>query len=107
MNDLWKALKAYQPQADLDGHGESWRVACEKRTIDALDVAIEDAGEQMQEADPTWELLKVSPNHDYDRIYTAGEAMINAVDALKSDFERQENINMAIRLIERAQEIGT
>ena len=101
MNDLWKALKAYQPQADLDGHGESWRVACEKRTIDALDVAIEDAGEQMQE------LFNGRPNHDYDRIYTAGEAMINAVDALKSDFERQENINMAIRLIERAQEIGT
>ena len=106
MNDLWKALKAYQPQADLDGHGESWRVACEKRTIDALDAAIEDSSERMQEADPAYKFGD-RPNDDYERMYTAGEAMINAVDALKSDFERQENINMAIRLIETAQEIGT
>jgi hypothetical protein len=33
--------------------------------------------------------------------------MINAVDVMQSDFERQENITMAIRLIEKAQEIGT
>jgi hypothetical protein len=46
------------------------------------------------------------PNDDYERMYTAGEAMINAVYVMQSDVEQQENITMAIRLIEKAQEIG-
>jgi hypothetical protein len=33
--------------------------------------------------------------------------MINAVDVMQSDVSQQENITMAIQLIEKAQEIGT
>jgi len=29
---MWEALSKYQPYADADGHGESWRVMCEQRT---------------------------------------------------------------------------
>jgi len=29
---MWSALEEYQPQANADGHGESWRRMCEERT---------------------------------------------------------------------------
>jgi hypothetical protein len=32
---MWAALEAYQPKADADGHGDSWRVMCRERTEDA------------------------------------------------------------------------
>jgi hypothetical protein len=32
--EMWAALAEYQPQADRDGHGESWRKMCEERTGD-------------------------------------------------------------------------
>jgi len=106
MNEMWDALKAYQPQANADNHGKSWQIACQTKTIADMDAAIEDSSERMQEADPDYK-FGGRPNDDYERMYTAGEAMINAVDVLKSEFEQQENITMAIRLIEKAQEIGT
>jgi hypothetical protein len=71
-----------------------------------MDAAIEDSSERMQEADPDYKFGN-RPNDDYERMYTAGEAMINAVDVMQSDVSQQENITMAIRLIEKAQEIGT
>jgi hypothetical protein len=37
--EMWRELKAYQPQADRDGHGESWRRMCEERTQAAAWVA--------------------------------------------------------------------
>jgi hypothetical protein len=30
--EMWEALVEYQPQADKDGHGESWRRMCSERT---------------------------------------------------------------------------
>jgi hypothetical protein len=30
--EMWRELGEYQPQADSDGHGESWRRMCEERT---------------------------------------------------------------------------
>ena len=106
MNDMWDALKAYQSQANADGHGQSWQIACQTKTVADMDAAIEDSSERMQEADPDYELFGGRPNDDYERMYTAGEAMINAVDVMQSDVSQQENITMAIRLIEKAQEIG-
>jgi len=32
LEPMWLALAKYQPYADADGHGKSWRVMCEKRT---------------------------------------------------------------------------
>ena len=37
--EMWAALAEYQPQADKDGHGESWRVMCEQRTVEAASAA--------------------------------------------------------------------
>jgi hypothetical protein len=35
LTQMWDALSRYQPYADADGHGESWRVMCEERTYKA------------------------------------------------------------------------
>jgi len=105
-NDMWDALKAYQVQANADGHGKSWQTACQTKTVADMDAAIEDSSERMLEADPDYKLFGGRPNDDYERMYTAGEAMINAVYVMQSDVSQQENITMAIRLIEKAQEIG-
>ena len=32
LNEMWAALEAYQPKADYDGHGDSWRLMCRERT---------------------------------------------------------------------------
>jgi hypothetical protein len=44
LNKMWTALEKYQPFADQDGHGESWRVMCSERTIDAAAAAWAEAG---------------------------------------------------------------
>jgi hypothetical protein len=41
--EMWRELEAYQPQADKDGHGESWRRMCEERTEDAARNAVRNA----------------------------------------------------------------
>jgi hypothetical protein len=35
LTKMWEALARYQSYADKDGHGESWRVMCERRTEEA------------------------------------------------------------------------
>lgn len=37
--DMWRELSEYQPFADRDGHGESWRRLCSERTTAAADAA--------------------------------------------------------------------
>jgi hypothetical protein len=37
--EMWAALAEYQPQADANGHGESWRKMCEERTEEAAAAA--------------------------------------------------------------------
>jgi hypothetical protein len=32
MAEMWRELEAYQPQADKNGHGETWKAACRRRT---------------------------------------------------------------------------
>ena len=39
LTKMWDALARYQPFADADGHGETWRMMCEQRTADAAAVA--------------------------------------------------------------------
>jgi hypothetical protein len=33
--EMWAALTEYQPQADSDGHGDTWRAMCAARTANA------------------------------------------------------------------------
>jgi hypothetical protein len=37
--EMWRELAEYQPMADRDGHGESWRIMCELRTEEAASSA--------------------------------------------------------------------
>jgi precorrin-3B methylase len=37
--EMWRELAEYQPFADRDGHGESWRRMCEERTEEAAERA--------------------------------------------------------------------
>jgi hypothetical protein len=108
LRDMFDALCEYQSQADADGHGESWRKACEEPSVATLDAAIEDAGEKMIAADPDWRVFdgnggfnKRKPNDDYDRMYRAGEAMCSARWAFtaSTEEERNKNINGAINII--------
>jgi len=39
LNKMWDALSRYQPYADADGHGETWRVMCSERTREAATAA--------------------------------------------------------------------
>ena len=37
--EMWRELAEYQPIADRDGHGESWKRMCEERTEEAASAA--------------------------------------------------------------------
>lgn len=37
--EMWRELAEYQPQADRDGHGESWKRMCSERTGAAAEEA--------------------------------------------------------------------
>jgi hypothetical protein len=41
--EMWAALAEYQPQADRDGHGESWAKMCAERTVEAAGHAAQNA----------------------------------------------------------------
>jgi hypothetical protein len=46
LTKMWEALAKYQPYADADGHGESWRVMCSERTEAAAAAAAARAAEE-------------------------------------------------------------
>jgi hypothetical protein len=48
---MWEALSRYQPYADQDGHGESWRKMCSERTKDAAGTAWASAAKAAREAE--------------------------------------------------------
>jgi hypothetical protein len=43
LEPMWDALAKYQPYADQDGHGDSWRRMCSERTVKAAWYATEAA----------------------------------------------------------------
>ena len=42
LEPMWVVLAKYQPYANADGHGESWRRMCEERTVKAAELAWHD-----------------------------------------------------------------
>jgi hypothetical protein len=48
--EMWRELAEYQPQADRDGHGESWRRMCEERTEQSARDAAWDASAEARAA---------------------------------------------------------
>jgi hypothetical protein len=47
LNAMWAALEKYQPYADADGHGETWRRMCSERTEKAAEAATDAAWETL------------------------------------------------------------
>jgi len=39
LNEMWAALAAYQPQADKEGHGDTWATMCKEKTTVAAGYA--------------------------------------------------------------------
>jgi hypothetical protein len=37
--EMWRELEEYQPMADANGHGDTWRAMCHKRTEEAASAA--------------------------------------------------------------------
>ena len=54
LSAMWDALARYQPFADADGHGESWKRMCEERTIDAAVAAVNAARAKAAWAEATY-----------------------------------------------------
>ncbi len=50
LTEMWAALEEYQPQADRDGHGDTWRHMCAACTHDSAFDAAEDAAEDAARA---------------------------------------------------------
>jgi chorismate mutase len=56
---MWAALAEYQPQADRDGHGESWRRMCAERTEAAAEEAA-NCVREMSEWDAAWAVARIA-----------------------------------------------
>ena len=92
LEPMWVALAKYQPYADADGHGESWRGMCSERTTDAADAAI-------------WVVEHERP--DWSRPVRAADSAWSALNTLASGLPRladiaQQHADRAIYTIEQA-----
>jgi hypothetical protein len=52
--EMWRELSEYQPMADADGHGESWRNMCEERTEEAAHAAAWARGASPTASESSW-----------------------------------------------------
>jgi hypothetical protein len=57
--EMWRELSEYQPMADRDGHGESWRRMCSERTEAAAEEAA-NCVRDMSEWDAAWAVARIA-----------------------------------------------
>ena len=76
LSAMWDALARYQPFADADGHGESWKRMCEERTIDAAVAAVNAARAKAAWAEATYAAASAASWAE-----SAAEAEVEAADA--------------------------
>jgi len=57
--EMWRELEAYQPQADREGHGESWARMCSERTKEAAEEAA-NCVREMSEWDAAWAVARIA-----------------------------------------------
>ena len=93
--EMWRELESYQPQADADGHGESWRRMCAARTKQAARDA-GSAAHAVAVASRT-QLAKLAALDARDSTLFAGWASGNYVEGLKSVAEDGHSALAAIR----------
>lgn len=88
---MWEALAQYQPYADADGHGESWRKMCEERTEKAARAAVDAARAKAawEAATAAWEATESTL-----QLHNSIKRIEAAIDALKA--QRQPLTGKAI-----------
>jgi len=86
--EMWAALAEYQPQAERDGHGDTWQAMCEERTEDAAQIAQENA----------WAASRSSA------LTEPWSAAMGARWAVAWQHHSQQNTQQAIKAIRRAKE---
>ena len=71
------ALPVVQPVADKHGFGEPWRRMCDERTMDAAELAKEQAGEYIDDA-------YAAANYAFQVLYAAGQGWVFAYSARRA-----------------------
>ncbi len=80
LNEMWAALAVYQPQADAEGHGETWATMCREKTSGAArdaDTAADAAGDAAWSA--AWSAAVAA--RAYAEADAAWSASVEAADA--------------------------
>jgi hypothetical protein len=88
LTQMWAALARYQPYADKDGHGESWRVMCSERTTEAAAAAAVEAAAAASAAawaaaSAAWEAAAWAAKAGADVAYWSDLAVKRIEDAIK------------------------
>jgi hypothetical protein len=89
IEEMWTELQSYQPFADLEGHGDTWRTMCEKRTKEAAFIAADAAWAVQQSERP----MRRSP-----------WAALWAANVMEMEVNVDYPTNLAIEDIRRAKE---
>jgi hypothetical protein len=78
--EMWRELSEYQPQADADGHGESWAKMCSERTTLAAWAAASAA--EAAAAEAAWDAARGAGYAARDAAFSAQHADI-AIDVIR------------------------
>lgn len=84
--DMWRELSEYQPFADRDGHGESWRRLCSERTTAAADAArAVAAGAAARDAAraAAWDTERAAQRAELERMLGGGAAVSDILSKMK------------------------
>lgn len=87
--EMWAALAEYQPMADRNGHGKSWKRMCEERT----EAAASSAGSASRPAGEAWEAASWAASAaSWTAMNEAGDAAraaARSIDAIRRAKEAQ------------------
>jgi hypothetical protein len=89
--EMWRELSEYQPMADRDGHGESWRTMCRERTEESA-----------------WAAARAASWDAEDASWAAADAARNAAWAAEADEKSAYSVakaSSAVAEIRRAKEV--
>ncbi len=105
LNEMWAALAAYQPQADAEGHGDTWATMCREKTSGAARAAwsAADAYAKATASAKTAVAAKAAGDAGY-AAYASAKAAKAAGDAKAADAEADKSVQSAIDRINKLKE---
>ncbi len=92
LNEMWAALAAYQPQADAEGHGDTWATMCKEKTSGAARAA-------WSAVDAAWSAADAAG--DAKAAYASAGAAYASVKAAEADTWAQKVIDRINKLKEK------